>query len=139
MPDYWRHPDFATGLPTPNFGLMPQFAFILGQTQLKKAKFYLTEFALLLTYVYNRIHRPISRSAVRNTCEMNTCDVQLIQRLNVQGGLRKKLGHRLMTIILSNLKRFTTFFQGEFGKFAVKCILKINRALHMLLHYLVKH
>jgi len=31
-----------------------------------------------------------------------------------------------MTIILSNLNRFTNFFTGRFlGKFAVKCILKI--------------
>jgi len=37
-----------------------------------------------------------------------------------------KRGHRLMTIILSNLNRFTKFFTGRFlGKFAVKCILKI--------------
>jgi len=39
----------------------------------------------------------------------------------------KKRGHRLMTIILSNLNRFTKFFIGRFlGKFADKCILKIS-------------
>jgi len=54
----------------------------------------------------------------------------------VQGG--PKRGHRLVTIILSNLNRFTIFFTGRFlGKFAVKRILKVS--LHMLLHYLVKH
>ena len=38
----------------------------------------------------------------------------------------KKRGHRLMTIILSNLNRFTNFFTGRFlSKFAVKWILKI--------------
>jgi len=32
-----------------------------------------------------------------------------------------------MTIILSNLNRFTKFFTGRFlGKFAVQCILKIT-------------
>jgi len=46
-------------------------------------------------------------------------------------GWAKKRGHRLMTIILSNLNRFT--------KFAVKCILNIRRTLHVLLRYLVKH
>ena len=41
-------------------------------------------------------------------------------------GWAKKLGHRLMTIILSNLNRFTNFLTGRFlGKFAVKCIVKI--------------
>jgi len=41
-------------------------------------------------------------------------------------GWAKKRGHRLMTIILSNLNRFTNFFAGKFlGKFAIKCILKI--------------
>jgi len=43
----------------------------------------------------------------------------------IQGGL-KKWGHRLMTIILSNLDHFKNFFTGRFlGKFAVKWILKI--------------
>jgi len=38
----------------------------------------------------------------------------------------KNGGHRLMTIILSNLNRFTNIFTGKFlGKFAVKCIRKI--------------
>jgi len=41
-------------------------------------------------------------------------------------GRPKKRGHRLMTIILSNLNRFTIFFTGRFlSKFAVKWILKI--------------
>ena len=36
-------------------------------------------------------------------------------------GWAKKRGHRLMTIILSSLNRFTKFFTGKFlGKFAVK-------------------
>jgi len=40
---------------------------------------------------------------------------------------QNKWGHRLTTIILSNLNRFKkVFFTGRFlGKFAVKCILKI--------------
>jgi len=39
---------------------------------------------------------------------------------------QKKRGHRLTTIILSNLNRFTIFFTERFlGKFAVKCVLKI--------------
>ena len=41
-------------------------------------------------------------------------------------GWAKKRGHRLVTIILSNLNRFTVFLTGRFpGKVAVKCILKI--------------
>ena len=45
-----------------------------------------------------------------------------------------------MTIILSNLNRFTIFFTGRIpGKFAIKCIQKSYRTLHMLLHYVVKH
>ena len=37
-----------------------------------------------------------------------------------------KRGHRLMSIILSNLNRIYNFFTRRFlGKFAVKCILKI--------------
>ena len=41
-------------------------------------------------------------------------------------GWAKKRGHRLMTIILSNLKRSTIFFTGRFlSKFAVKWILNI--------------
>ena len=39
-------------------------------------------------------------------------------------------------IILSNLNRFKKIFTGIFlGKFAVKCILKTYRTVHMLLHY----
>ena len=42
----------------------------------------------------------------------------------------KKRGYRLMTIILSNLNRFTNFFTERFlGKFAVKRILKISSRL----------
>jgi len=42
-------------------------------------------------------------------------------------GWAEKLGHKLVTIILSNLDRFTKFFTGRFlRKFAVKCILKIS-------------
>ena len=38
----------------------------------------------------------------------------------------QKQGHRLMTIILSNLNRFKYVCTGRFpGKFAVKCLLKI--------------
>ena len=38
----------------------------------------------------------------------------------------KKLGHRFVTILLSNLNRLKTTFTGRFlGKFAVKWILKI--------------
>jgi len=41
-------------------------------------------------------------------------------------GWDKKRGHRLMTIILSHLNRFTKFFTGTFlSKFAVKWILNI--------------
>jgi len=41
-------------------------------------------------------------------------------------GWAQKRGHRLVTIVLSNLNRFTIFFTGRFlGKFAIKCILKI--------------
>ena len=41
-------------------------------------------------------------------------------------GWAKKLGHRLMTIIPSNLNRFKTFLKTRFlGKFAVKRILSI--------------
>ena len=37
------------------------------------------------------------------------------------------MGHRLMTIILSNLNRFTIFFTGRFlSKFAVKWISNIQ-------------
>jgi len=40
--------------------------------------------------------------------------------------LGQKWGHRLMTIILSNLNRSKKFFTGRFlSKFAVKWILKI--------------
>jgi len=43
----------------------------------------------------------------------------------IQGGPKKR-GHKLMTIILSNLNRFNNFLTGRFpGKFAVKWILKI--------------
>ena len=43
----------------------------------------------------------------------------------IQGGPKKR-GHRLTTIILSNLNRFTKFFTERFlGKFAVKCVVKI--------------
>jgi len=44
----------------------------------------------------------------------------------IQGG--QKRGHRLMTIILSNLNRCTVFFfTGRFlGKFAIKCRLNIR-------------
>jgi len=46
-------------------------------------------------------------------------------RWHVQGGPKKR-GHRLVTIILSNLNRFTFFFTGRFlSKFAVKLTLKI--------------
>ena len=39
---------------------------------------------------------------------------------------QKKRGHRITTIFLSNLNRFTNFFTGRFfSKFAVKCILNI--------------
>ena len=45
---------------------------------------------------------------------------------NIDTGSVKKRGHRLMTIILSNLNRFTKFFTARFhGKFVVKWILKI--------------
>ena len=45
--------------------------------------------------------------------------------LYIQGGPKKR-GHRRMTIILSNLNRFTKNFTGRFlGEFAVKWILKI--------------
>ena len=38
----------------------------------------------------------------------------------------KNRRHRLMTIFLANLNRFTNFFTGKFlGEFAVECILKI--------------
>jgi len=41
-------------------------------------------------------------------------------------GWAKKRGHRLITIILSNLNRFKIFFTGRFqGKCAVKWIVKI--------------
>jgi len=41
-------------------------------------------------------------------------------------GWAKKRGHRLMTIIMSILNRFTNFYSERFlGKFAVKCILNI--------------
>ena len=43
----------------------------------------------------------------------------------IQGG-PKKLGHRLTTILLSNLNRFQKIFTGRFlDKLAVKRILKI--------------
>ena len=43
----------------------------------------------------------------------------------IQGGPKKR-GHRLMTIILSNLNDLQNFFTGRFlGKFAVKLILNI--------------
>ena len=42
-------------------------------------------------------------------------------------GWAKKRGHRLITIILSNLNRFTKLFFTEkfLGEFSVKCILNI--------------
>jgi len=45
---------------------------------------------------------------------------------NIQGGPKKR-GHRLMTIIISNLNRFKNFFHWKVRckKFAVKWILKI--------------
>ena len=44
--------------------------------------------------------------------------------MNIQGGPRKR-GHRLVTILLSNLNRFTKKITGRFlGKFAVKWLLK---------------
>ena len=55
-------------------------------------------------------------------------------------GWAKKRGHKLMSIILANLKRFTKFLTGRFhGKFAVNWLLKCHQFLHMLPHYLVKH
>ena len=42
----------------------------------------------------------------------------------LQGGPKQR-GHRLMTIILSNLNRFKTFTGRFLGNFAVKWILKI--------------
>jgi len=40
--------------------------------------------------------------------------------------VNQKRGHKLMTIILSNLNRFIIFFAGRFpGKFAVKWVLNI--------------
>jgi len=42
-------------------------------------------------------------------------------------GWAKKAGHGLMTIILSNLKRFKKVFTGRFlGKFSIKWTLKIS-------------
>ena len=47
-------------------------------------------------------------------------------RPHLQAGPKKR-GHRLMTIILSNLDRFTKIFTGRFiGKFAVQWILNIQ-------------
>jgi len=55
----------------------------------------------------------------------------------------EKRGHRLMTIILSDLNRFRKKITGRFlSKFAVKWILKLPPTapcIIMLLHYLVKH
>ena len=51
----------------------------------------------------------------------------------------KKVGHRLMTIILLNLTDFKKFTGRFRGKFAVKCLLKIHHVFFMLLHYFVKH
>jgi len=51
--------------------------------------------------------------------------LDMLMSSNIQGG-HKKWGHRLMTIILSDLNRFIKFLTGRFyGKFAVKCILNI--------------
>jgi len=44
----------------------------------------------------------------------------------MHAGWAKKVGYRLMSVILSNLNRFKKFFTGTFfGKFVVKRILKI--------------
>ena len=47
----------------------------------------------------------------------------------------QKVGHRLTTIILSNLSRFKFFHAGRFlGKFVVKWVLISHRTLHVLPH-----
>ena len=53
-------------------------------------------------------------------CTINVCHV----RTNIHGR-PKKWGHRLTTIILSNLKQFKKFFTGRFcSKSAVKWIFR---------------
>jgi len=47
-----------------------------------------------------------------------------IQVVNYRVG-QKKLGHRLMTIILSNLDRFKKSLEDSSGKFSVKRLLKV--------------
>jgi len=52
----------------------------------------------------------------------------------------QKVGHRLITIILSNLNRFKKNHRKSLGKFVVSWILKIPPHLaYRLLYYLEKH
>jgi len=51
----------------------------------------------------------------------------------------KKRGHRLMTIILSNLNRLKSSLEDSWVNLQLNGYLKSHRTLHMLLHYLVKH
>ena len=64
----------------------------------------------------------VERSGVKPTtfCVASQHPNHYTTRPHIQGGPKKR-GHRLMTIILSNLNRFTKFFTGKFfSKFAVK-------------------
>ena len=56
----------------------------------------------------------------------------------IQGGLKKR-GHRLVTIILSNLNRLQNSLESSLVNLQLNGYLKSHRTLHMLLHYLVKH
>ena len=59
------------------------------------------------------------------------CRIQNMVMIYTRTGWAKKRGHRLMTVILSNLNRFTNFLTGRFlGKFAVK--MHINKPHHTL-------
>jgi len=82
-------------------------------------------------YPWMSIFNSNYRSA--NVC--TTCELKLklkTQRRTLSDasyiiqGRPKKWGHKLMTIILSNVNRFTHFFTERFlGKFAVNWLLKI--------------
>jgi len=55
-------------------------------------------------------------------------------------GWAKKVDHRLVTIILSNLNRFNFFsLKDSLVNLQLNGYYKSHRTLRMLLHYLVKH
>jgi len=74
---------------------------------------------------------------------MRCVSVESVRQLETSHdtGWAKKRGHRLITIILSNLNGFKTFLllEDSLVNLQINAHFKSLRTLHMLLHYLVKH